>query len=62
MSVVANSRRGKWTTFSPAPAIAKRVYALARYTVIYNVSGWYFKRTDYNDDWRGPYLCWHGVR
>ena len=29
---------------------------------IYNVSGWYFKRTDYNDDWRGPYLCWHGVR
>jgi len=33
----------------------KRVYALAGYTVISRPSGWYFRRTDYDDDWRGPY-------
>ena len=33
----------------------KRVYALACFTVQYRVSGWYFKRTDYDDDWRGPF-------
>ena len=33
----------------------RRVYALAGFTVVYRVQGWYFKRTDYDDDWRGPY-------
>jgi hypothetical protein len=33
----------------------KRIYALAGYTVISRPNGWYFKRTDYDDDWRGPY-------
>src|ERR1700675_1003452 len=31
-----------------------RVYALSGFTVTYRVQGWYFKRTDHADDWRGP--------
>ncbi len=33
----------------------KRVYALSGFTVQARVSGWYFKRTDYDEDWRGPF-------
>jgi len=31
------------------------VYALSGFTVIYRVQGCYFKRTDRDDDWRGPF-------
>jgi len=34
----------------------RRVYALAQFTVVYRVRGWYFRRTDHDDDWRGPYV------
>jgi hypothetical protein len=34
----------------------KRVYVLAQFTVTYRVRGWYFRRTDYDDDWPGPYV------
>jgi hypothetical protein len=33
----------------------KRVYALSGFTVVYRVQGWYFKRTDHDDEWRGPF-------
>jgi hypothetical protein len=33
----------------------RRVYALAGFSVQYRVSGWFFKRTDYDDEWRGPF-------
>ncbi len=33
----------------------KRIYALAGFTVESRPRGWYFRRTDYDDDWRGPY-------
>jgi hypothetical protein len=33
----------------------RRVYALSSFTVAYRVQGWYFKRTDHDDDWRGPF-------
>ena len=33
----------------------RRVYALSGFTVVYRVQGWYFKRTDHDDDWRGPF-------
>ena len=33
----------------------RRVYALSGFTVVYRVQGWYFKRTDHDEDWRGPF-------
>jgi len=33
----------------------RRVFALQGFTVRCNVQGWYFRRTDHDDDWRGPY-------
>ena len=34
----------------------KRIYALSGYTVERKQKGWYFRRTDHdNDEWRGPY-------
>ena len=32
-----------------------RVYALASYTVKKRPSGWFFRKTDSDDEWRGPY-------
>jgi hypothetical protein len=31
------------------------VMRLLVFSIQCRVSGWYFKRTDYNDDWKGPY-------
>jgi hypothetical protein len=33
----------------------KRIYALAGYSVECRTKGWFFRRTDTSDDWRGPY-------
>ena len=33
----------------------KRIYALASWTVECRLKGWYFRKTDTDDDWRGPY-------
>ena len=33
----------------------KRIYALASWTVERRARGWYMRRTDHNDQWRGPY-------
>ena len=33
----------------------KRIYALTAFTVEHRASGWYFRRTDYDDSWRGPF-------
>ena len=33
----------------------KRIYALASYTVVRKPSGWFLRRTDYDDPWKGPY-------
>ena len=33
----------------------KRIYALAGYTVQYRASGWFFRRTDYDEPYKGPY-------
>ena len=33
----------------------KRIYALASFSVVYRVRGWFFKKTDSDDDWRGPF-------
>ena len=33
----------------------RRIYALSTFTLVYRVQGWYFKRTDHDDDWRGPF-------
>jgi hypothetical protein len=40
-----------------APVIRnrKRIYALASFTVENRSRGWYFRRTAYDDEWRGPY-------
>jgi hypothetical protein len=32
-----------------------RVYALASWTVKSNGKGWYVRKTDTSDEWRGPY-------
>lgn len=32
-----------------------RVYALASYTVKKRPSGWFFKKTDSEAEWKGPY-------
>ena len=32
-----------------------RIYALSGFTVQHRIQGWYFKRTDHDDDWRGPF-------
>jgi hypothetical protein len=34
---------------------AKRIYALAGYTVEHRAKGWFFKKTYTEDDWHGPY-------
>jgi hypothetical protein len=33
----------------------RRVYALAGFSVQYRVQGWYFKRTDHDEPYKGPY-------
>ena len=33
----------------------KRIYALASWTVKRNEQGWYYRRTDHDEVWRGPY-------
>lgn len=33
----------------------KRIYALASWTVERKAKGWYFRRTDHDEPWRGPY-------
>lgn len=33
----------------------KRVYCLAQFTVEKKASGWFYRRTDYDEPWRGPY-------
>ena len=33
----------------------KRVYALSGFTVQYRVQGWYFRRTDHDEPFKGPY-------
>jgi hypothetical protein len=33
----------------------RRVYCLAQFTVEKKASGWFFRRTDYDEPWRGPY-------
>jgi len=33
----------------------RRVYALQGYTIQYRVRGWYYRRTDHDEAWRGPY-------
>ena len=33
----------------------KRVYALSGFTVQYRVSGWFYRRTDYDEPFKGPY-------
>ena len=33
----------------------KRVYALASWTVERRARGWYMRRTDREEPWRGPY-------
>ena len=33
----------------------KRIYALASYTVVRKPSGWFLRRTDYDDSWKEPY-------
>jgi hypothetical protein len=33
----------------------KRVYALAGFTVQCRVGGWYFRRTDHDEPYKGPY-------
>ena len=33
----------------------RRVYALAGFTVQYRVQGWYYRRTDHDEPYKGPY-------
>jgi hypothetical protein len=33
----------------------KRIYMLATFTVEKRATGWFFKKSYGNDDWRGPY-------
>ena len=33
----------------------KRIYALTSWTVEKRALGWYMKRTDHQEPWRGPY-------
>jgi hypothetical protein len=33
----------------------KRIYALASWTVECRARGWYMRRTDHEEVWRGPY-------
>jgi hypothetical protein len=33
----------------------RRIYALATWSVEKRVRGWYIKRTDFEDEWRGPF-------
>jgi hypothetical protein len=33
----------------------RRVYALASWQVMHKVRGWYYRKTDSRDDWKGPY-------
>jgi hypothetical protein len=33
----------------------RRTYALAGYTVTYRVSGWFYRRTDHDEPYKGPY-------
>jgi hypothetical protein len=33
----------------------KRIYALSGFTVQCRVSGWFFKRTDHDEPYKGPY-------
>ena len=33
----------------------KRIYALAGYTVVRKPSGWFLRRTDCGNPWKGPY-------
>ena len=33
----------------------KRIYALASWTVKRRARGWYMRRTDHEEPWRGPY-------
>lgn len=35
--------------------IRRRVYALASWTVEKKARGWYIRRTDHDEPWRGPY-------
>jgi hypothetical protein len=41
--------------FTFANSNRKRLYALQGFTVIHKVGGWYYRRTDHDDEWRGPY-------
>jgi hypothetical protein len=33
----------------------KRIYALCGYTVECRARGWFYRRTDSSEDWKGPY-------
>ena len=33
----------------------KRIYALASWTIECRPRGWYMRRTDHEEPWRGPY-------
>jgi hypothetical protein len=33
----------------------KRIYALPSFTVVYRSTGWWYRKTDTDDEWRGPY-------
>ena len=39
----------------------KRIYALASYTVVRKPSGWFLRRTYYEDPWKGPYSSENSV-
>jgi hypothetical protein len=33
----------------------RRIYVLAQWTVEKKARGWYIRRTNYDDEWKGPY-------